>query len=201
MPCVTGTNPFGGHRRLCYERQVMRGILLALLALLAVGCDDLDEFRVRGEQVFAGPVVGSDSQKPDAGESERCEFVLCGFPERTTLTLRDFDPELAGGRDAKGTISTTDGTFVNTRLLPVAGLEHDVLSEYTFPGGGRVKSFILGARFAEGGARYAIVFISLMEDGRIELRIHAPSTAPNPPPAADDALFGVFRLCRGGCNP
>jgi len=173
------------------------GFLLALASV--TGCDDLDEFRISGDDLFSGPVVGSDSADPamDAGTSPGCRFVLCGFPERTTLTLRDFDPERAGGAMTTGTISTGENTFVNARLLPITGLEHDALSQYTFPGGGRIRNFMLGARFGAGDMRHATVFISLMEDGRIEARVVAPSTMPG----GGDDLFGVFRLCRGGCDP
>jgi hypothetical protein len=171
-----------------------RTSLIAVM-LLAVACDDLDEFRIHGDETFAGPVVGSDGPD-DGGSVPGCNFVLCGFPERTTLTLRDFDPDLAGGAPT-GTITTADGTFDQAALLPIAGLEHDALSGYTFPGGGRIRNYMLGARFGEGDARYAVVFVSLMENGRIETRVHAPSTTAD----SEDALFGVFRLCRGGCAP
>jgi hypothetical protein len=174
----------------------MRWLTLMLGAVLAVGCDDLDEYRVSGNQKFQGPVVGSDSG--DAGpSSSACAFVLCGFAERTTLTLTEFDPDLAGGPEPTGRISTSDGTFEAARLVSVPGLQHDALSEYTFPGGGRVRNYIVGARFGANDRRYAMVFISLMDNGRIEARVHAPSTDPN----GNDALFGVFHLCRGGCDP
>lgn len=177
----------------------MGRLSLIIVVLLAVACDDLDEFRIRDGEMFEGPVVGSDS--PDGGvPSSGCNFVLCGFPERTMLALRDFDPELAGGAMTRGNISTTDGTLDHAALLPIPGLEHDALSQYTFPGGGRVRNYMLGARFGENDARYAVVFVSLMDNGRIEVRVHAPSTQ-SAPGTAQDALFGVFRLCRGGCAP
>lgn len=174
---------------------LVAGLMLALTVTLA--CDDLDEFRISGDDVFSGTVVGSDSVEVDAGLRPGCAFVLCGFAERTTLTLRDFDPALAGGPMTKGTISTGDDTFVLAPLSPITGLEHDALSQYTFPGGGRVRNYMLGARFGVDASRYATVFVSLMEDGRIEVRVVAPSTLPG----GGDALFGVFRLCRSGCNP
>jgi len=173
---------------------MLRGLLIAVFAC-ALGCDDLHKFRIGADEVFSGPVVGSDS--PEAGVvATGCDFVLCGFPERTSLSLSDFDPELAGGVMTRGVITTSDDTFVNAKLVQIPGLEHDALSQYTFPGGGRVRNYMLGARFGADDARYAMVFVSLMEDGRIEVRVHAPSTQVG----GDDALFGVFRLCRGGCR-
>lgn len=172
----------------------MRRVALICL-VFALGCDDLKEFRIRGDEVFEGAVVGSDSV--DASDQPGCEFVLCGFSERTTLTLRNFDPDLAGGDDTTGTLSTSDGKLDRARLLPLAGLQHDALSQYTFPGGGRVRNYILGVRFGDNDARYAMVFLSLMEDGRIEVRMHAPASTVD----GTDELFGVFRLCRGGCAP
>lgn len=173
---------------------MLRGLLIVVFAC-ALGCDDLHKFRIGADEVFSGPVVGSDS--PEAGvETTGCDFVLCGFPERTSLSLSDFDPEVAGGAMTRGQITTSDDTFVNAQLVQIPGLEHDALSQYTFPGGGRVRNYMLGARFGDAGARYAMVFVSLMEDGRIELRVHAPSTQAG----GEDALFGVFRLCRGGCR-
>jgi hypothetical protein len=171
----------------------MGRLLLIAVMLITAACDDLDEFRVQGEETFGGAVVGSDGPD-DGGTASGCNFVLCGFPERTTLTLRDFDPNLAGGAPT-GNITTADGTFDHAALMPIPGLEHDALSEYTFPGGGRIRNFMFGARFGADDSRYAVVFVSLMENGRIEARVHAPSTTGD----ADDALFGVFRLCRGGC--
>lgn len=174
----------------------MRRVFFSLFVLVVFACDDLDEFRVRGDEIFAGPVLGSDS--PDSGTGNTgCEFVLCGFAERTTLTLTEFDPAVAGGPMTQGRIRTSDNMFDNAALLPIPGLEHDALSQYTFPGGGRVRNFMFGARFGDNNSRYAIVFVSLMEDGRIEVRVHAPGE----PPDDNGALFGVFRLCRGGCAP
>lgn len=177
----------------------MRCTLLVAGLMFAVACDDLDEFRITGDEVFSGQVVGSDSADTglDAGRPQNCKFVLCGFPEGTTLTLRDFDPERVGGPNTTGTISTSDDAFALAPLLPIAGLEHDALSQYTFPGGGRVRNHMLGVRFGANESRYATVFLSLMEDGRIEARVVAPSSMPG----GTDDLFGVFRLCRDGCRP
>jgi hypothetical protein len=92
--------------------------------------------------------------------------------------------------------------FAAAPLSPIRGLAHDALSQYTFPGGGRVRNYIFGARFESSVlgspvARHAMVFVSLMEKGDVEVRVIAPSVL-----AADGKtellsdLFGVFVLER-----
>ena len=76
------------------------------------------------------------------------------------------------------------------------------MSQYTFPGGGRLRNYIFGLRFASDSdrgsvPRDAMIFVSLMESDQIEVRAIASSVL------ADDglterlpALFGVFSLQR-----
>ena len=76
------------------------------------------------------------------------------------------------------------------------------MSQYDFPGGGRIKNYIFGARFRSedasaplGVARHAMVFVSLMESARVEARVIAPSVlAEDGKSEAWPALFGVFML-------
>jgi hypothetical protein len=200
----------------------VRIVLYALgLTLLGAGCDDLREFKTAPGQVFRGEVIGSDSD-PNASS-----FIRKGFASHTQLELH-FDPSASevvepgdGGssqrRRGPGRIDTfvcpdgrgdcdasdrTPGPFSNTPLLAIDSLAHDPLSQYTFPGGGRLRNDIAGARFVSSTdqgdlGRDALVFISLMESGNIELRAVAPAVL------ADDgeservpALFGVFVLKR-----
>jgi hypothetical protein len=94
------------------------------------------------------------------------------------------------------------GPFVDAPLVTIDALVHDPLSQFTFPGGGRLQNYIFGLRFeAEvGGAkvgRDATVFVSLMENHRIEVRAMAPSVPLGE--TADErlpAMFGVFSLER-----
>jgi hypothetical protein len=94
----------------------------------------------------------------------------------------------------------TQGSFDRAALEPIARLAHDALSEYDFPGGGRLRNYLLSARStvstAQGDVeRNAMVFLSLMESGTIEARVIAPSARRDGVDVAP-ALFGVFLLER-----
>ena len=189
------------------------------LCLAGLACDDLDEFRTDGDDVFIGDVIGSDPE-PDIPS-----FIRRGFESRTRMELT-FDPEVAARAfsahsdddevcaniKAPGTISTfvcdsgactrSEGEareFVQAALEPNCSLAHDALSQYDFPGGGRVRNYILGARFTtDTTRRHAMVFISLMENGRVEVRVIAPSVLDDADEETHSALFGVFVLERHG---
>lgn len=189
--------------------------------MLACGClgacEDLGEFQTDAEHVFRGEVIGSGD--------ETTSFIRQGFASHTQLELT-FDPSLAAESAASepgtgeppvspGAIDTftcpanasscrvserKPGAFEHAALEPIENLAHDALSQYDFPGGGRVKNYIFGARFrsevdARIVQRHAMLFLSLMETGRAEVRVIAPSALD-----ADGkrevvpALFGVFML-------
>jgi hypothetical protein len=193
------------------------------LFTLCFGCEDLREFKTGPDDIFRGEVVGSDT------DGLTGSFIRKGFLSHTMLELR-FNPNASGvtvpddagrvrerQRSVPGTVHTyvcpdgraqcddaerVDGPFSHTQLLPIESLAHDPLSQYTFPGGGRLRNDIYGLRFSsenEQGrvGRDALVFLSLMESGKIELRALAPGVQ------GDDAeteilpsLFGVFILSR-----
>jgi hypothetical protein len=104
-----------------------------------------------------------------------------------------FDPD-AIGRPEVGTITTEapDGTrlFDGTPLESIAPLSHDLLSELSFPGAGRLETFLLLAHPSGALAgREVMVFLSLLDTGEIEVRLIAGT--------GDEArgdVFGVFRL-------
>lgn len=157
------------------------------LWLALSSCSDLDEYRADGvARVFTGTVIGS----PDES------FIRRGFPAGTELRLT-FDPSLVGSPSPPpGTLTTSDDcsgmpTFSATPLQPIAPLAHDPLSQYDFPGGGRVRNYVFAARPSTGclAGRDAMIFLSLMDEGTIELRVIVGSGDE----AAGDR-FGVFRL-------
>lgn len=177
--------------------------MVSLIACLAGGCDDLADFR--GD--FKGPIVTGN-------------FIRSCFPADTEVKLH-FDPELAveapsGPVDASklNRITTTDGTFSDTRLEPLSALPHDQLSDLDFPGPRRLRNFILVARPKSGPlvGRDATVVVSLLENGHVELRIMGrtadttmacPTEAESTEPlgSVDDSdverpreYFGVFTL-------
>jgi hypothetical protein len=186
--------------------------VLAQLALFAIvaGCDDLGEFKTGRGTVFRGEVVGSDS------EPEQSSFIRKGFASHTQMELQ-FDPyaqsvlDEVSGSVAQGRVHTfvcerpsgcnaddaEAGPFDRARLEPIENLTHDALSEYSFPGG-RLRNYIFGTRFATDGVqRHAMLFVSLMESGKIEVRAISPSVlAPEGESEQLPALFGVFVLDR-----
>ncbi|MDD9939332.1 MAG: hypothetical protein OXT09_37445 [Myxococcales bacterium] len=191
-------------------------VLLGLCGL--AGCEDLDEFRTDDGSVFHGTVLGSNTDTDSDGPS----FIRRGFESHTEMEVT-FDPALAAGSPAAegepatvGTIHTylcppetdlcdeeerTAGRFSRAKLEPIASLEHDALSQYDFPGAGRIRNFILGARFeSDAGdgsvSRHAMVFISLMENGKMEVRVIAPSVLGSEGEPLHSELFGVFNLGR-----
>jgi hypothetical protein len=205
----------------------MRGFVLCLsglwVGLALAGCTDLDEFKTSKSSLFRGEVVGSDS------DPEQSSFIRQGFVSHTKMQL-DFDPYATAVASEEDEGHTTAGRpgrvhtyacppehrecdasegnvgpFDHARLETIENLAHDALSEYTFPGGGRVRNYMFNVRFttsleADGGvalARNAMLFISLMDSGRIEVRAMAPSVlAPDARTEQAAALFGVFVLDR-----
>jgi hypothetical protein len=194
-----------------------------LLPLLwpALGCDALQAFRTGPSEVFSGEVIGSDSKPTEPS------FIRQGFDSHTQMDLT-FDPALASKyveRDpatpatpqAPGTIDTyscppnsefcepsqrVPGHFQHSELEPIVNLTHDALSQYDFPGGGRLRNYIFIVRFQSPSdtdpiQRSAMVFLSLMEDGKVEARVIATSMLGSDlKTELQPALFGVFILER-----
>lgn len=194
--------------------------IAAVILANALGCDATDDFRTEPGEVFYGGIIGSDSSEAMPS------FIREGFPSHTEMELT-FDPEralaysdagtVAGKPVSAGTLHTyqcpsgithcpkadrTQGTFDHAPLERIGPLTNDALSQYDFPGGGRLRNYIFNAR---GNThvdervlqRSATVFLSLMENGKIEVRVIAPSAldATSQEEIAP-ALFGVFALER-----
>jgi hypothetical protein len=190
------------------------------LLWLVLGCDALQGFRTAPGEVFSGEVIGSDSQ------ASHPSFIRQGFDSHTEMDLT-FDPALAAAADndktkqvklkPAGTIDTyvcptksdfcaasqrVPGHFRHSKLEVIPNLTHDALSQYDFPGGGRLRNYILMARFDSTAAnatlpRSATVFLSLMENGGMEARVIAPSVLDTDGQTElEPALFGVFPLGR-----
>jgi hypothetical protein len=200
----------------------MSGIACLVLACLSLicGCDALQQFRTGPSEVFNGEVIGSDSKKSEPS------FIRQGFDSHTEMDLT-FDPSLAStyvqsgksapSLQAPGAIDTyvcppssdfcavsrrVPGHFRHSKLEPIMNLTHDALSQYDFPGGGRLRNYIFVARFqapidSSTTQRAAMVFLSLMEDGKVEARVIAPSVlSSDQQTELQPALFGVFVLDR-----
>ncbi|WP_236514709.1 hypothetical protein [Sandaracinus amylolyticus] len=165
----------------------MRALAPMLCVLALSACDDLSRFRTDGNSLYRGDVVG------DEGES----FLRRGFAPGTSLEL-EFDPTTPDVPQPGTITSSPDPTsgervFDATPLRSIAPLQHDLLSEYDFPGGGRVRNYLYVVRPESGplAGRDAMAFVSLLDDGGVEVRIIAG--------AGDEASgdhFGLFRMRR-----
>jgi hypothetical protein len=191
-------------------RHVVASSLL-LLGVASLGCEDLGTFETGPGEAFRGQVIGNQR---DGG----AEFIRQGFAAQTLMELT-FDPARASDarrQRSAGTITTyrcrggatecprserEPGHFDST-LDPIDRLGNDALSQYDFPGGGRLRNYMFGSRFRTPGdaserLRDAMVFVSLMENGGIELRVIAQSLIDASGAELYPPLFGVFVLERG----
>lgn len=159
---------------------------IALAAVLTMaGCEDLSRFATDGESVFRGTVTGSE---PDS-------FIRRGFSPGTRMELR-FNPQISAVPQP-GAITTSpdpitlERVFDETPLESITALQHDLLSQYDFPGGGRVQNYIYLARPIGGplAGRDVMIFLSLLDDGSVELRVVAGTGE-----GSRRDHFGIFRL-------
>lgn len=154
----------------------VRSVLLGAAVVLLTGCQTLGDYR--GD--YAGLVVGTD------GDS----FIRRGFPAGTRLTVRGFHPP--GDGPVSGTLTTAPDPILNDAVLKtIAPLEHDQLSQYDFPGDNRLRNFMFAVTAqSAAGPREAMAFVSLLENGNLEVRVVSGS--------GDDEgdLFGLFVLDR-----
>jgi hypothetical protein len=203
---------FGGGR----ARSFSYSVAVAGAVLFAVACDDLTEFRTAPDARYVGEVNGSDS------DQSKPSFIREGFASHTQLSLT-FDPDAAArfvadagarGVMSPGTIHTfvcppadahckerkqPAAEFDHAELEPISNLTHDALSQYDFPGGGRLRNYMFFARTHatdELPSRPAMIFVSLMDDGRVEVRVIASSVVGESGETIAPPLFGVFVLER-----
>ena len=186
----------------------MRRFCWICVLIVAFGCDTLGEFSTGEGEVYRGEIAGVNDPTNCPGEID-CSFIRRGFPYGTTLDLT-FDPERQ--YENPGTISTSGEvcgpTFTDTLLLPIPPLAHDQLGLYEFPGGGRIRNYMFVASPETGplAGRDAMVFLSLIRGGNIEVRIIAgpglikenicyPADCTNINDGQCD-YFGVFALHR-----
>jgi len=155
-------------------------VLLLLLGL--VGCDDLGSYATGPDEAYRGIVVGVEDPP----------VLRRGFASSTELTMT-FDPRRASSlANPPGTLTTSDGALTQVALEPIVPLTHDALSEYEIPIGARIRNYIFVLRPDEGplAGREPFVFVSLMGDGMVEVRIVAGGGS------APGDYFGLFRLTR-----
>lgn len=156
------------------------GVLVFALALAA--CSDLGAYATGPDEVYRGTVVGA----------EDAPVVRRGFEAGTRLDMT-FDPRRATDlTDPPGVLTTSDGALDHVPLEPIVLLSHDVLGEYEIPAGERLRNYIFVMRPTAGplAGREPMVFVSLMGDGGVEVRIVAGGGSQ------PGDYFGLFRLTR-----
>jgi hypothetical protein len=160
----------------------MRWLVPASLWLALAGCGDLSGYATGEGEVYRGRVVGVEDPP----------VLRRGFAAETSLEMT-FDPSRAFSLgEPPGVLSTSDGALVQVPLEPIVPLTHDVLSDYEIPAGGRVRNYLFVMRPTDGplAGREPMVFVSLMNDGSLEVRIIAGGGT------RDGDYFGLFRLRR-----
>ena len=145
------------------------------LLVFAASCDQVGEFNTDSNQIYIGEVVGVND--PDnCPNGIDCSFIRRGFPAETTLEMTFDTDSLFNDPGLLTTLGEPCGpTFDLTPLLPIPPLAFDQLGLYEFPGGGRIKNYMFVARPETGAlaGRDAMVFVSLIRGGTIEVRIIA----------------------------
>jgi len=155
-----------------------------------MGCRDVSRYSSKGDHYEGDVVKGS--------------FVRAGVADDAKMCLVLDADHL---QDAPGNITSSDGRFRATTLRPIPQIWHDPLSTLSFGDGRRQNLVYAATPIADGGgdSQDVMVFLSLMTEGGVEIRIvrSAPTSdagtaaVGTPPP-----LFGVFTLDRreGACS-
>lgn len=165
-------------------RGVGAGICVVLLIALGAGCEGRGDY----EGSFSGGVL-SGGEDGCAGV-ENCSFIRRGFPEDTLLTLHDFVPPPVEGLEVGSLTTSPYSLFSSTPLRRIVPLDHDPLSQFSFPGAGRVRNYLF-VSVPDGGplaGRMLNVVVSLMDGDDLEVRVFAGTGE------GELDHFGIFRL-------
>lgn len=157
------------------------GWLALCVALCCLACDSLSEFG----GAFNGPIVEGS-------------FVRSCFGAHVEASLR-FSPSHAVGstRELKDsernwlTLTENDAVVFDAPLEPIYAITADSLADFDFPGQKRQRNYMLMARSSTGplAGVDAIVVVSLLATGKIELRVIARA-APDDPSCVVDSESG-----------
>ncbi len=164
-------------------------LLLGALFATATGCKSVARFSSKDGDHYEGDVVKGSFVRAGVAEDAR----MCVILDANHL------------QDSPGTLSTSDGRFKGTPLRPIPQIWHDPLSTMSF-GNGRVQNMVYVATPAgpAGDTEDVMVFMSLMDEGGIEVRLvrGAPQVDGGPVAAGQaQPMFGIFTLDRrdGAC--
>ena len=168
--------------------------------ILLLGCNDLSSFEEPAG--YIGDVAGNNADGCVNGR-ESCSFIRRGFSNDTQLQIQ-YTPSNA---EQPGTLTTSGDpctqVFDATPLLPIAALAHDSLSQFSFPGEGRLRNEMYIARPASGplANKDVMVFVSLLRSDDLEVRIlSGPGTVScdprdcGPLDRGECDYFGIFQV-------
>lgn len=167
-------------------RSASLALLVALALALSTGCRSVSRFSSKDGDHFEGDVVKGNFVRAGVAEDAR----MCVVLDANHL------------QDSPGTLTTSDGRFKGTPLRPIPQIWHDPLSTMSF-GDGRVQNLVYVATPAApaGDTQDVMVFLSLMDEGGIEVRLVRGAPQVDGGAAAPPPMFGVFTLDRreGAC--
>ena len=148
--------------------------LAVALAVVGCGCENVDRYS-----------TGTGSLE---GTVEPSGLVRAGFVHDAVVCL---ELDTARLQSSPGTLSSRDGRFAKTPLRPIPALASDALSNLSFADG-QVRNLLFAVRDGAAAPRDALAIVSLLDDGRVELRVLEGA------PGAEGAepLYGVFPLER-----
>ena len=163
----------------------MRRTLLAAAALALCACTNIGDFSTGSGECYRGEIVDAP-------------FIMAGFQTGTVLSMTFNTDALSDGSGSAGVMWTSDGRFGASSISQMAELSHDSLSQFQFPGG-RLRNYLVYAVAADGVP--AMVVISLMENGLVEVRVMRQAMSVCPlgqddcaSPVTYEPMFGLFRL-------
>lgn len=206
----------------------VKGISLTLawsVVAMFAGCHEAAELGATSGRVCRGGVIGSDVSFIRRGFCPGSTLEIAFSP---TIPADWNCPTIEGPFDA--ILNTHDAVhtpesdaFHCAPLRAIAPLEHDSLSSFTFPGGDRVLNTVYAVSrtdlptacadaasmctdvpatcFASSPGQDAFAFVSLMDDGTVEVRVLSGNGTDDNESACSDGtlpvsrnLFGVFSL-------
>ena len=161
-------------------RRCLLTLLAAFAAFAGASCRDELGFSTGRTDVFTGEVVDAEflTERPDGSS-----LLAPGTRMDLSLHMSRLDLE-------PGVVSTTDGLFDRAALVALPAITFDRLGALEIPGGFLRSLLFLaptGARELDGAD--AVLFVSLGQNGRVEVRVLAGSGERR-------RLYGLFRLER-----
>jgi hypothetical protein len=170
---------------------------LSLLVACSVSCRDLDRFDTRGEPSFCGELVGG-KYFTDGFKADDVSHQLTMMLELDTSQLANLGenkpsfPGLLRTNDVNG-ICPGEPLFKAARLRTIPQVSHDTLSTLSF-GEGHDEDFFAWVDSTCQGTMLTLV--SLLRNGRVELRLFKPAPFTNDDAPEMKPGYGVFYLDR-----